>query len=68
MSQRQAAIDYFHELCTTGTLAQDTWDHLLPGLGARGLIFGTRPLTSVLRPLSHRYGLALPALALDHHS
>ena len=25
----------------------------LPGLGARGLIFGTRPLTSVLRPLFH---------------
>jgi hypothetical protein len=53
MSQRQAAIDFYHELCTTGTLAQDTWDHLLPGLGARGLIFGTRPLTSVLRPLFH---------------
>ncbi len=53
MSQRQAAIDYYHELCTTGTLAQDTWDHLLPGLGARGLIFGTRPLTTVLRPLFH---------------
>ena len=53
MSQRQAAIDYYHELCTTGTLAQDTWEHLLPGLGARGLIFGTRPLTTVLRPLFH---------------
>jgi hypothetical protein len=53
MSQRQAAIDYYHELCTTGTLAQDTWEHLLPGLGARRLIFGARPLTTVLRPLFH---------------
>jgi len=53
MSQRQAAIDYYHHLCTTGTLAQDTWEYLLPGMGARGLIFGARPLTSVLRPLFH---------------
>ena len=53
MSQRQAAIDYYHELCTTGTLAHDSWEHLLPGMGARGLIFGTRPLTTVLRPLLH---------------
>jgi hypothetical protein len=53
MSQRQAAIDYYHHLCTTGALAQDSWEHLLPGMGARGLIFGTRPLTSVLRPLFH---------------
>jgi hypothetical protein len=53
MSQRQAAIDYYHELCTTGTLAHDSWEHLLPGMGARGLIFGTRPLTTVLRPLMH---------------
>jgi len=53
MSQRQAAIDFYHELCTSGTLAQDTWAHLLPGLGARGLVFGNRPLTTVLRPLFH---------------
>ncbi len=53
MSQRQAAIDFYHELCTTGTLAQDAWGVLLPGLSARGLVFGDRPLTTVLRPLLH---------------
>ncbi len=53
MSQRQAAIDFYHELCTTGSLAQDSWDCLLPGMNARGLIFGSRPLSSVLRPLLH---------------
>jgi hypothetical protein len=53
MSQRQAAIDFYHELCVSGTLAEDTWAHLLPGLGKRGLVFGGRPLTTVLRPLFH---------------
>lgn len=53
MSQRQLAIDYYHELCTSGSLAQETWAALLPGLSARGLIFGDRPLTTVLRPLLH---------------
>ncbi|MBK8797872.1 MAG: hypothetical protein IPM07_16685 [Anaerolineales bacterium] len=53
MSQRQLAIDIYHDLCTTGMLAQDSWDTLLPGLSARGLIFGDRPLTTVLRPLLH---------------
>jgi hypothetical protein len=50
---RQSAIDYYHELCTSGTLAQDTWEMLLPGMKARGLVFGERPLTTVLRPLIH---------------
>ena len=53
MSQRQRAIDFYHDLATSGTLAQDTWDVLLPGLSARGLVFGDRPLTTVLRPLFH---------------
>ena len=53
MSQRQLAIDHYHELCTSGALAQETWDALLPGMSARGLVFGARPLTTVLRPLLH---------------
>jgi hypothetical protein len=53
MSQRQRAIDDFHELCRTGQLAQDTWEHLLPGMAQRGLVFGGRPLMTVLRPLFH---------------
>jgi hypothetical protein len=50
---RQSAIDYYHELCTSDSLAQDTWEMLLPGMKARGLVFGERPLTTVLRPLIH---------------
>ena len=50
---RQTAIDYYHDLCTSGDLAQETWEMLLPGLKARGLVFGGRPLTTVLRPLLH---------------
>ena len=53
MTQRHDAIAYYNELCTEGSLAQDTWTMLLPGLRARGLIFGERPLTTVLRPLFH---------------
>ena len=51
MSQRQRAIDFYNDLATTGTLAQESWEVLLPGLSARGLVFGGRPLTTVLRPL-----------------
>ena len=50
---RQTAVDYYHDLCSSGTLAQDTWEMLLPGLKERGLVFGGRPLTTVLRPLLH---------------
>ena len=50
---RQTAIDFYHDLCTSGDLAQETWEMLLPGLKARGLVFGGRPLTTVLRPLFH---------------
>lgn len=53
MSQRQQAIDLYHELSTSGSLAHDTWNVLLPGMSARGLVFGDRPLTTVLRPLLH---------------
>ena len=53
MSKRQDAIAFYHDLCTSGSLAEDTWAHLLPGMRSRGLIFGERPLASVLRPLLH---------------
>ncbi|MDQ3249858.1 MAG: hypothetical protein M3Q45_11710, partial [Chloroflexota bacterium] len=53
MTNLQTAIDYYHDLCTTGTLAQDSWDILLPGMSERNLIFGDRPLCTVLRPLFH---------------
>jgi len=53
MSQRQHAIDFFNDLAAAGTFAQDSWEILFPGLLARGLVFGGRPLTTVLRPLLH---------------
>jgi len=53
MTNLHAAINHYHDLCTTGTLAQDSWDILHPGLGERGLIFGGRPLCTVLRPMFH---------------
>ncbi|HRW09907.1 MAG TPA: hypothetical protein P5121_32620 [Caldilineaceae bacterium] len=53
MTNLHSAIDYYHTLCTTGTLAQDSWDQLVPGLAERNLIFGNRPLCTVLRPMFH---------------
>lgn len=53
MTHLQAAIDHYHDLCQTGTLAQDSWDVILPGLAERKLFFGDRPLCSVLRPMFH---------------
>ncbi len=53
MTERQSAIDHYHALCHTGTLAQDSWDIIFPGLAQRQLVFGERPLCSVLRPMFH---------------
>lgn len=53
MTDLHAAINHYHDLCTTDTLAQDSWDLLYPGLSARNLIFGERPLCTVLRPMFH---------------
>lgn len=53
MSRLHDAIAYYHDLCHQGTLAQDSWAHILPGMRARDLVFGERPLCTVLRPLLH---------------
>lgn len=53
MTNLHTAISHYHDLCTTGTLAQQSWEVLYPGLGARNLIFGQRPLCTVLRPMFH---------------
>jgi hypothetical protein len=53
MTNLHAAINHYHDLCTTGTLAQQSWEVLLPGLRERNLIFGQRPLCTVLRPMFH---------------
>jgi hypothetical protein len=53
MTNLQAALQHYHDLCTTGTLAQQSWDVLAPGMQERNLVFGDRPLCTVLRPLFH---------------
>ncbi|MCE7989869.1 MAG: hypothetical protein DYG89_52650 [Caldilinea sp. CFX5] len=53
MTNLHTAIDHYHDLCNTGTLAQQSWEVLLPGLRERNLIFGQRPLCTVLRPMFH---------------
>ncbi len=53
MIQVNAVINRYNELATTGSLGPDSWDVLLPGLRQRELIFGQRPLCTVLRPLFH---------------
>ena len=53
MTHLHDAIRYYHDLCLTGDLAQASWDIILPGMADRDLMFGTRPLCSVLRPMFH---------------
>jgi hypothetical protein len=53
MSITNQAIAYYHELTAQGSLAQDSWDVLSPGMQSRRLMFGERPLCTVLRPLFH---------------
>ena len=53
MTNLHAAINHYHDLCNTGTLAQQSWEVLMPGLRERNLIFGQRPLCTVLRPMFH---------------
>jgi uncharacterized circularly permuted ATP-grasp superfamily protein len=53
MTDLQRAIDHYHDLCMTGSLAQQSWDHMAPAMQERNLMFGERPLCTVLRPLFH---------------
>ena len=53
MTNLHIAINHYHDLCTTGTLAQQSWEVLYPGLRERNLFFGDRPLCTVLRPMFH---------------
>lgn len=53
MTDLQAAIQHYHDLCTTGNLAQESWGVMAPGMQERNLVFGDRPICTVLRPLFH---------------
>ena len=47
------AIAYYHDLCTQDELALRSWETIAPEMAARDLIFGTRPLCTVIRPMMH---------------
>lgn len=47
------AIAHYHELCGQDELAQRSWEMIVPEMAARDLIFGTRPLCTVIRPMFH---------------
>lgn len=45
----EAAVDHYHDLLTSG-LALETWQQLEQGIRDRRLVFGERPVCTVLRP------------------
>lgn len=53
MTNHQSAVDYYHDLCHEGNLAEETWAFMAPEMRTRQLYFGDRPLCTVLRPLFH---------------
>lgn len=53
MTRLHDAIAFYHELSASASLAQSAWDVILPGMTDRHLIFGDRPLCTVLRPMFH---------------
>lgn len=71
-----AAIREAYHAALTPTIAAESWDWLGGQLAARGLVFGSRPLCTVLRPrflttgeyrlLRERVPLLLSALARAH--
>jgi len=46
-------INHYNELALTDHLGQDSWRMMEAGLQQQRLIFGDRPLTTVVRPLFH---------------
>ena len=53
MNQLHDAIHYYHDLCSQDELAQRSWEKFVPEMAARDLVFGTRPLCTVIRPNFH---------------
>src|SRR5690606_25620552 len=70
MAYLHDAISYYHDLCAQDELAQRSWATIVPEMAARDLIFGARPLCTVIRPnfhtgLSWSYLAARTALTLS---
>ena len=53
MTNLQTAITHYHDLALTGNLAQSSWELMAPAMQRRNLVFGERPICTVLRPLFH---------------
>ena len=53
MYQINSIIDRYNELALTDNLGVDSWDVLAPSLHDNHLVFGGRPLCTVVRPLFH---------------
>lgn len=53
MIQINALIDHYNELALTDDLGAHSWDVLAPALHDHKLVFGNRPLCTVVRPLFH---------------
>ncbi len=53
MAQLHDALSYYHDLCTQDGLAQQSWELMAREMTARDLVFGTRPLCTVIRPNFH---------------
>jgi hypothetical protein len=70
MAQLHDAIRHYHDLCSQDELARRSWEMMVPEMAARDLVFGTRPLCTVVRPnfhtgLSWSYLSARTALTLS---
>ena len=53
MTNLHDAIAYYHDLCIQEQLAQKSWEMIVPEMAARDLVFGERPLCTVMRPMFH---------------
>lgn len=53
MIQVHSLIEQYNELALTDNLGADSWAQMVPAMQERKLIFGDRPLCTVLRPLFH---------------
>ena len=53
MFQITSLIDHYNELALTDNLGADSWDVLAPALQEHKVVFGNRPLCTVVRPLFH---------------
>lgn len=64
MSLLQTAIQHYHDLALSESVAQGKLVIMVPGMKERHLFFGDRPICTVFRPLFHT-GSRLPLVQLS---